>query len=167
MKTSSRHGPRRAFTLLEALVSLTVVAVVAAAVLPVVAGAGDALSSSHDVRTAATDATLAVERTIILLRDVPRSAQNPSELALAVGEMSRVRLADGTGVELSGSELRWRSSSGTSDLLASGVEAFEVRYLARPGLETTPVAASLFEVRVVVRGFELRSAVFARSRRPS
>lgn len=161
------NSHRRGFTLLEALVSLTVIAVVAAAVLPSMAGAGDSLESTRAVRAATVEANLALERTVALLRDVPRSVQSPADLAIAIGESSRVRLADGSGVERSGTDLFLRHPSGTLDLLASDVQVFEVRYLSRPGVETTPSDASLFEIRIVVRGFELRSAVFARSQRPS
>ena len=153
----------RAFTLLETVCSITVLAVVSASVLPVVNGAIDTHSQSVLTRRQADSAAYAMERSIRLLRDVPKGTSVGS-VGISSAALSSITFTDGRSLSLSGTNLSLTDGIRTS-VLCRSVSAFEITYLGENGTTntlSTPLSTRRFNVRLVVGNIEYRSSAFAR-----
>lgn len=157
---------RRAFTLLEALVAITIVGIISATVLPVINGVTGNVAHAGEVRRATDQAAYAMERAVRLLRDCPPGA-TPGTLGIAQAFTDRIIFTDNRGLELAGTQLLLFDGSGASDVLAEGVTGFTIGYLAPDGVTSTlgsPTTTHRLEVSMIVRGEELRCAAFPRVR---
>ncbi len=162
--TTVARRTRRGLTLLEVTLSMVIIAVIAAIVVPVTASLGDAYASAADTREAAEDAAYALDRVVRLLREAPESGV-PGQIGFARVESSAVEFTDNRAVELIDTDLVLTDASGVQGILCRQVAAFEIGYLAADGAtETaaTPEETRRFTVRLVARGVELRGAAFAR-----
>lgn len=155
----------RAFTLLEAVVTIVVLSIVAAVVLPVVNAAADAYGASSTAERAVDDSVYAMDRVTRLLREAPMGATYGQIGVTELGD-DRVVFSDGSGCRLQGDELQQRASDGSWDTLCDQVETFELDALTATGDDASsdPTQVQLFQVRLVRAGFELRSAAFCRAR---
>ncbi|CAG1008094.1 hypothetical protein PHYC_03518 [Phycisphaerales bacterium] len=165
-RRTRQHRLRRAATLVELIVSITVIAVVAGVSLPVIHGATDAYASAAEIRRAAERGAYAMEKTVRLLRDAPEGAA-PGTLGLSKAAASEVIFSDGRGLRLDGTTLRYVQPDGSEPVLCEDVEEFTVTYLAKDGatsMISTPQDTQRFHVTLKVRGFELRTCVMARLR---
>lgn len=160
------HRPNSAFTLVEALVAIVVIAVVAATVMPVISSATDAYTSATRTRQAASDTAFALDRCVALVRDIPPDPDNPAKLAVHTATATQLRLADGRGVRLDGATLLLRSAEGVEAPLLRGVEAFELTYLAQDGVAHAASPADTWRINIAVKasGFDLRTGAFIRVR---
>lgn len=157
----------RAMTLIEVVASIAVLGVIAAIIMPVIAGATDAYVQAAHTRRIAESAGYALERTVRLLRDTPPAAADPATLGLAAASSSSVRFADGRGIELSGTTLNLRAADGTTSPLCRNVQTFTLDYLAANGTTSTlatPAQTHCFNITLRVEEFELRAAAFPRVR---
>src|SRR3954462_12615994 len=102
---------RRAFTLLEATVTIVIISVIAAVLVPVIDSAGDAYANAAAVRRTAEKGAFAMERAIRLLRDVPPGAARGT-VDIAIANPAQIRFGDGRGLEISGTTLRLRDGTG-------------------------------------------------------
>jgi type II secretory pathway pseudopilin PulG len=159
----AQHRPdqpaRRAFTLLEAVLAITVLGVIGASVLPVVAGVSDNLRAASDTRRSAEHAAYGMERALRMLRDCPPGA-TAGTLGIDKGFPDLIAFTDGRSLELAGGELTYNG-----EVLCPNVDEFLVSYLAEDGvtdLSANPTTAARFEVRLVVGGLELHGAAFPR-----
>ncbi len=155
---------RRGLTLLEVTLSIVIVGVIAAIVVPVTASLGDAYASAADTREAAEDAGFALDRVVRLLREVPEGSAG-GQVGIVRADADAVEFTDNRGVELSGSDLVLTDEFGVQGVLCRQVTAFEIGYLAADGVtdcSATPEQTRRFTVRLVVRGVELRGVAFAR-----
>jgi prepilin-type N-terminal cleavage/methylation domain-containing protein len=155
---------RNAFTLLETTISVVIIAVIAAACLPVVNGMADNAVAAQRTRDAAEGAGYAMERAIRLIRDCPGT---PTSTGITSASASEVRFSDGRGLRLAGTDLMLRDTAGAEAVLARDVTAFELTYLASDGATSTlatPAQTDRIGVRIAVDGFELRCAAFPRVR---
>lgn len=156
---------RRAFTLLEAIVTIVVLSIVAAVVLPVVNAAADAYSASTAVERAVDDSVYAIDRVTRILREAPMGASYGQIGVVEFGD-DRVVFSDGSGCRVKGDELQQRSATGSWDTLCDQVEEFEVEALTAAGADASsdPTQVQVFHVRLVRAGFELRATAFCRAR---
>ena len=154
---------RTAVTLLETVCAITVLAVVSASVLPVISGAVDSHSQSVLTRRQADSAAYAMERTVRLLRDVPKGSATGT-VAIASAALSSITFVDGRSLSLSGGNLSFNNGTRTS-VLCRSVSTFEITYLGENGVTntlSTPTATRRFNIRLVVGNVEFRSSAFAR-----
>lgn len=158
---------RRAFTLLEGLLSIVIIAVIAALTLPVVTGATDNYAYAATARRSTEEVAFAMERAVRFLRDAPAGAA-ANTLDIASAAPTEVIFADGTSLLLRGDQLMLTADSNAGEgLLLNDVEAFEVRYLAQDGVTNcmgTPQSTHRFLVTVKAGGAELRCIAFPRVR---
>jgi type II secretory pathway pseudopilin PulG len=155
---------RRAVTLVEAVASIVVIAVVSAAVLPLVTGTSDSYASAATTRRAAERGAYAMERMIRLLRDAPPTTV-PGELGIAIATPTTLRYTDGRGLELTGDTLYLRDTDSSLSVLCREVDAMSIDYLGADGVTDTmsvPADTQRFNVTLRTAGFELRSAALAR-----
>ncbi|MBL8760317.1 MAG: prepilin-type N-terminal cleavage/methylation domain-containing protein [Phycisphaerae bacterium] len=161
------HAPRpsRAFTLVELTVTVVVMAIAGAMLIPVIHGAADAYGSSVATRQTCDRVAYAMERTLRLLRDVPLGSSDAS-VAITTAAADRVVFSDGRALELDSGTLVL-TDSGVEAPLCRNVDAFEITYLAEDGVTSTlstPAATQRFFVTLRSGGFELRGSAFARVR---
>jgi type II secretory pathway pseudopilin PulG len=155
---------RRAFTLLEATVSIVILAVIAGACLPVINAMADNALAAQRTRDSAEGAAFAMERAIRLIRDCPGG---PASTGIAIASPSQLQFTDGRGLRLDATDLLLRDASGTEAVLARDVGVFELGYLAADGVTDTqaaPTQTDRITLRIVVGDLELRCAAFPRVR---
>lgn len=158
-----RRKSRTGVTLLETVCAITVLAVISAAALPVVSGAVESHSQSVLTRRQADSAAYAMERTVRMLRDVPKGSVTGT-IAIASATVSSITFVDGRSLSLSGGNLTLNDGTRTS-VLCRSVTAFEITYLGENGTTNTlsiPTATRRFNIRMVVGNVEFRSSAFAR-----
>ena len=158
---------RRGMTLIEVTVAVTVLAVMAAVMLPVLHGSADAFGAASRSREAFGKAGFAMDRVLRMLREVPITESG--QLAISQATESMLEFADGSGVELVGTDLvlnSARAEAVETAVLCRAVERFELRWLDASGVVGAgPVGdAVTFEVSLAVSGVELRTAAFPRVR---
>jgi type II secretory pathway pseudopilin PulG len=161
-----RAGKRRAFTLVEATATIIIIASISAVIVPVIFSAGDAYANSASVRRTAEKGAYAMERVVRLLRDTPAGAARGT-VDITIANTSQVRFGDGRGVELTGTTLNLRDTSGTLSTLCDNVTTFTIAYLGNDGTTDTsaaPTTSQRFNITIVTGGFELRSSAMARVR---
>lgn len=154
-----------AFTLVETLVSIVVLGIVAATVLPIIFATADMYSGSTSARRASEQAAYAIDRVVRMLREAP-AGTSQGTIGVTSANASSIFFTDATGVSLNGTSLELRSAAGTG-VLCDNVSDFELTYLAQDGVTSvlaTPATAQRIHIRIVVSGFELRSTAFIRAR---
>jgi type II secretory pathway pseudopilin PulG len=164
IRSNSVRPRRTAFTLLETTISVVIIAVIAAACLPVVNGMADNALAAQRTRDAAEGAAFAMERAIRLIRDCPGG---PTSTGITIATASQVQFSDGRGLRLDGTDLLLRDTAGAEAVLARDVTVFELTFVAGDGVTSTlatPAQTDRIGVRVAVNGFELRCAAFPRVR---
>ncbi|HEX2837654.1 MAG TPA: prepilin-type N-terminal cleavage/methylation domain-containing protein [Phycisphaerales bacterium] len=163
----SSRPTRHAFTLLEGLLSIVIIAVIAAVTLPVVTGAADNYAYAAAARRSTEEVAFAMERAVRFLRDAPAGAA-ANTIDIASATPTEVVFADGTSLALEGDQLMLAAESGSGEgVLLDGVEEFEVRYLAQDGATdcaATPQSTHRFVITVKAGGAELRCVAFPRVR---
>ena len=150
-------------TLLETVCAITVLAVVSASVLPVISGAVESHTQSVLTRRQADSAAYAMERTVRLLRDIPKGSVTGT-VAIASATISSITFVDGRSLSLSSGNLSLNDGTRTS-VLCRSVTAFEITYLGENGTTNTlatPTTTRRFNIRMVVGNVEFRSSAFAR-----
>lgn len=156
---------RRAFTLVEVVVSITVLGVVAAVTLPLVGSVSSSYAAAADVRERTERVAFAVDRCVRLLREVPAGADSAS-ISVTAASSSSILLSDGRGLEVSGGTLLLRQGSSTFPLCRS-VTSFTISCLATDGVTSTlatPASTHVFRVSLTADGVTLAAAAFPRAR---
>lgn len=157
---------RRGMTLLEVTVSITVLGIIAAVVMPLMVGATDAYANAAHLRRVSEGGLYAMDRSVRLLRDCPAGTK-PGEVGISQAATGAVRFTDGRGLELSGTTLLLRAADGSQATLCEGVTLFELNYLNEDGVTSTlatPLKTQRFGVRIRTREYDLWSAAFVRER---
>ncbi len=165
MNLNRSISARRAFTLLEATISIVVLSVIAAACLPVINAMADNTVAAERTRHASESVAFAMERTVRLIRDCPSTALGG--VGISIATPTQIRLTDGRGVRLDGTNLLIEDSPTDSAVLARDVSTLQLTYLASDGLtnaSATPTLIDRVGIRIVVDTFELRCAAFPRVR---
>lgn len=157
---------RRGFTLIEALMVVTILGIIAAGTLPIMQGVATNAAASDRTRRTCEAGAYAMDRIARLLRDAP-AGTTTGTLAVTSAAPDTIGFADNRGLFIKGDQLWFRDQSGSEDVLITNVEAFEITYLAADGVtdtSATPQTTQRFVVRLVTGGLELRIAVFPRVR---
>lgn len=157
-------NPRGA-TLLELTVTVTVLAIIASALAPVVNAAVDSYGSARDARDAAESVSFGIDRCVRVLRETPEGASTGT-VGIAAASSQRVALTDGRVIELIAGELLL-TEGGISAPIAVGVDSFELRYLGEDGVTDTaasPGDTHSVQVSLSNGRLELRSVAFLRVR---
>ncbi len=164
---NSPSPSRRAFTLLEGVLSIMVIAIIAALTLPVVNGATDNYTQAAAARGATENVAFAMERAVRLLRDAP-AGLGPNTLGISTAATNEVIFSNNTSIGLKGSSLMLMTNGGAGEgVLLSNVETFELQYLGEDGTTSTlatPTSTQRFLVTIRAGGAELRCVVFPRVR---
>jgi prepilin-type N-terminal cleavage/methylation domain-containing protein len=163
---STRSTARRAFTLIEAIAAIVILSLISAIIVPVIFSAGDAYANSASTRRTAEKGAYAMERVVRLLRDTPASATR-GKVDVTIANPSQVRFGDGHGVELTGTTLSLRDTSGALSTLCDNVSNFTIAYIGNDGTSNTagtPANTQRYNITIVTDGFELRSSALARIR---
>jgi len=166
MSTHAGFNFARGATLVEMIVSITVLAVVASVALPVIHGATDAYAGASTARRTSERAAYAMERIIRLLRDTPAGTL-PGEVGIRAASAESVTLTDGRGVALDQGRLLQTDAAGEVGVLCEDVDRFEIAFVGDDGVTdvlTDPRSSQRFHIVLVVGGFELRTCVFPRVR---
>ena len=159
-----RRVSHAGFSLVEVVMTITVLAVVAGVTFPVMNAAGDVYSAASDARDASDSCAFAIDRVVRLVRECP-SGESAGEVGIATASAGEIAFTDGRSVRLDGDTLVYEDGEGLSSPLCRGVEAFELTYLGDDGeTDTSSSAEQTRRVGVMLRasGFELRSAAFIR-----
>ena len=158
---------RRAFSMLEMVVAVVVLAIVAAVLLPVINGATDAYASSASAREGSERLAYAMDRMARLLRDWP-AGDTGSTVASAKFDASGVIVfSDGRGLVLSGSDLLLLDTDGSTSVLCRDVTTFELGLLKSDGVSdaaSDPTLTQRVNITLGTKSAELRSTVFLRAR---
>ncbi len=155
----------RAFTLVELTVTVVVMGIVAALLLPVIHGAADVYGSSVGTRLTSERVAYAMERTLRLLRDVPLGAADAT-VGISTAAVDGVTFSDGRRLWLDGGTLML-TDSGVEAPLCREVQVFEIKYYSDDGRTSTissPGTTQRFTVTITSGNYELRGAAFARVR---
>lgn len=158
---------RCAFTLLEGLLSIVIIAVIAAVTLPVVSGAADNYADAAAARRSTENVAFAMERAVRFLRDAPGGA-TANTIGITSATPTEVVFSDGTSLSLAGDKLMLTDETGSGNgVLLHDVDEFELRYLAHDGVSdcsATPQSTHRFSITIKAGGAELRCIAFPRVR---
>lgn len=156
---------RRAFTLIEAVITTTVLGVLGAVTLPLISASTDLYAASSSVVRVVDDLSFALDRIVNILREAPPGIAEGTIDVDTISDSS-IAFADGTGCRLEGSTLVLLYADGSEGVVANGVDSFVIRPLAADGSSSMGAASTTqrFEIALSVGGLELRSIAFCRAR---
>lgn len=153
--------PRAAFTMLELVASLTLIAIIAGVLAPVLTSAGDELAATRRLRAASDDAFFALNAVTRLLREAPAGVT--TRLGLAQANATGLTFTDARGVRLNGQTLEILDDAGRAAPVARAVTEFRIDYLDDDGVTPAqPADAHRFHVTLTVNGMTLTGVVFPR-----
>jgi prepilin-type N-terminal cleavage/methylation domain-containing protein len=158
-----RHS--RAFSLLEVMVSVMILAAVAAILSPVVSSTGDVFIQTMRTRQTSERVGFALERLVRFVREIEPAEAGPT-VGITVAQSDRLVLANSSGIALAGTELLLTNKDGQSAVLCTDVESFELAYIGVDGAtETIATPGQTRTIRITIRadGYELRAVAFIRS----
>ncbi len=155
----------RAFTLLEAMLAVMILAIIAAVVSPIVASASDVYVQATLTRRTSERVGFAAERCIRFIREVPLGADLAS-VAIKTAKADQLILEDGSGIQFDGNDLALLDAKGNTAALCRNVQLFELQYLATDGVTSTiatPGQTRRINITLKAGGFSLTSSAFVRS----
>ncbi len=131
---------RRAFTLIEAVATITIIAIIAGASSRLILSGADGYAAAATRAELANAASAAMERLTLELREIPlRPATSPAEPYLDAVTASSIAWRGDAGIDLSGTTLRF-TADGVARTLATDVSAFSVQCYDQ---SNSPLATSL------------------------
>lgn len=152
-------------TLLEMTASITVLAIIAVAVLPVIASSADAYASAARTRRDTERVAFAAERCLRLLREAQAGAA-AGELDIAVASPDHVQFSDGRGFRLDGADLVLIMPGEPDAPICRDVDTLQIQYLGADGVtdtSVTPNATHRFHVAIGSGDVALSISAFARA----
>ncbi len=157
---------RRAFTLVECMCSITVIAVTAAIVMPVIDSAATSYVSATKARDVSEGTAYSMDRCVAVLRDTPPSTTS-GMMAISTATATSVQFTDKRGLSLVGTTLNLIGTDGALVPLLRNVTTFNLDYFDQDGktsVLSTPGKTWRFNITIVASGFELRGGAFIRAR---
>lgn len=122
-----RRRAGRGFTLVEAVATMTIIAIVAGVSSRLILSGADGYASAATRAELANSASAAMERIAAELREIPfRPSTSPVEPYLDSVAANSISWAGGTSLALSGTNLQL-TVGGTARTLAANVSAFSIR----------------------------------------
>lgn len=159
---TGRH--RRGMTMVEVICAIVVIGIVAAVVLPVIAGATDAYAGATASRDAMESVAYGLDRSVRLLRDAPPGA-TAGTVGIASAGVSAVTFSDGRGLELDGSTLLLVTGPNDKAPLCRKVTLFTLDYIGRDGVTSViaaPGQTHRINIRLAAAGADLATSAFPR-----
>jgi prepilin-type N-terminal cleavage/methylation domain-containing protein len=166
-RVSTASSARRGFTLVEVMVTVTVLAIIGSVTLPILHGATVNYGEMRRAQRASGHLVYAIDRVVRVLRELD---EDPETGALALESLSptAIRATEGPVIELQSGLLTMTEPGGAARAICDHIELFEVRYLDDAGAQTNdPAAVHVVEVSVVRDGFTLTTRAFPRIRAAS
>jgi len=163
MRTKNRPD-RAAFTLLELVTAMTIMAIIGAVVMPVIVSASDTYAASREARASTERVLHALDRFARLVRRAPW-AEDDSGLGVGVAQGERLEFEDGTGMRLDADTLVILDESGVAHALCTRIDAIEFLYLDAHGDAMDPVVPERIHrigVRITSGGFTLSAYAMPR-----
>lgn len=154
----------RGFTLIELITAITVLAIIAAVLLPVLDGAADGYTSAATLRESSERAGYAMDRCLQMLREAPAGTA-AGTLDIATAQPSTIIFGDGHGIELTNGELYLRDSASSTSVLCRNVSSFTLSYIGADGISNTassPTTTHRFYVSITASGVSLSGGAFPR-----
>ncbi|MFG0245829.1 MAG: prepilin-type N-terminal cleavage/methylation domain-containing protein [Phycisphaerales bacterium JB052] len=155
---------RKAFTLLELLVTVLLMGIISAVLLPVISSASEAYSTTRDVRARSEHIAHALDRVARVIRQAPIGTDDEG-LGVVNASVSTFELSDGTGFELNGSSVEILVPGQPNAILCEDVDDLVIQYIAEDGITNTladPVNAH--RVVVTITSGDLSMSVVAHPR---
>jgi len=156
----------RGLTILELMASITIMGVIAVAIMPVIASAADAYASATQTRQETERIAFALDRCVRVLREA--TGTDPiGSLDIAGAASDRIVFADGRGLALSGTDLVYLETGQADAPLCRDVTVFQIDYLASDGVTDTlgtPGDTQRFNITLTSSGMTLTGSAFARAR---
>ena len=123
---------RRGVTLLELMASIVVMSIIASVIMPVIMSATDAYASARLLRSSTESLAYASDQLQRAVRKAPSGADG-TQIGISTGTATRVLFLDGTGFELSGSDLNLLVPGGDPVPVCRDVGQFSIRYIGADG----------------------------------
>lgn len=134
---------RRGFTLVEAIATMTILAVVSVGASRIIFAAVDAYAADATRAELTMDLSAAFERMTAELRSIPSRGGQPGTPWIDTVSASSIEYGDGASIELSGTDLVLTTGDGAPRRLLSGVSAFTLVCLDESGQPLTlPLAGT-------------------------
>lgn len=163
--SSPPRTTRRAFSLLEALLAVMILAIVAAIVSPVCNSVTDVYVASLRVRRASERVGFAAERCVRFIREIGPKADS-SGVAIQALTAQSLTLSSGAAITVRDDQLLLTDTTGVSSVLCSSLQTFTLTPLASDGTTSTlatPGATRRINIAIKAGDFELRTAATIRS----
>lgn len=158
---------RPAMTLLEVMVSVVLLSIAGAAVLPVMDASARLYAESAGTRGETGRLRYAMDRVVRVLREAP-AGEAAGSIGLSRFEASWIEFEDGAGLALEEGVLRIRHPDLGEGVLLTGVGGFSIVALDEDGArelrDADAARADRFLVTLSTRHAELRTVVFPRVR---
>ncbi len=155
----------RAFTLIELIATMVVLAVVASVAAPIMVASSDAYADAANQREAAERVAAALDRVVRVVREAPATAPGETTPDIVEATTTSLEFAGGVRLELSGSTLLLTTATEAQSPLCQGVSAFALEFLAADGVTDSsgaPTSTQRVNVRLTSGGVEARTSVFLR-----
>lgn len=161
---SFRPVSRRAFTLVEVMVTVTVLSILGSVTLPLLHGATVNYAEMRRAQRASGHLVYAIDRVVRTVRELNEDADTG---AIALDDLSptSIRATAGPVIQLQGGLLTLTEAGGSAQTICVDVERFEVRYFDAQGTDTTDAGAvHVIEILIERDGFVLTTRAFPRVR---
>lgn len=165
-----KHKPlRRAFTLIELIAAIVVFSLVSMVFAGIMLESAEAYASASEARERGERASLAMDRIVRLIREIPENEAAPGTPDITDASATALELGNGAAVRLSGSTLILIVPDAPAPaVLCTEVSAFELTYLGADGMELalgagdTTADIHRINVRLACGQIELRTSAFLR-----
>ena len=134
--TQATCPSRRAFTLLELLLTVLILGVISAVLLPVISSASEHYTTTREIRNRTEHVAQALDRIARIVRQAPIGASD-SGLGVNDASVTSIAFSDGTGFLLNGKRIEMRVPGAPNALLCEDVDDLVIGYLASDGRTST------------------------------
>lgn len=131
-----RTTHRRGVSLVELMVTVTVLGIIGASTLPVILGVSQSYAESTRSRAAIERNAFAIDRVTRWVREIPEGA-TAGTVAIASADASSIRLTDGRQIDLAGGQLIEIDPTGSSSVLIENVTEFTLSLRGEDGVTDT------------------------------
>jgi prepilin-type N-terminal cleavage/methylation domain-containing protein len=156
----------RGVTLVELMVTVTVLGIIGAATLPVIMGVSQSYAESTRSRAAIERNAFAIDRITRWVREIPEGT-TPGTVAIAAADASSIRLSDGRQIDLASGQLIEIDPTGGSSVLLENVTDFTLTLRGEDGATSTmgtPTQTQRIGFTLTSDGATLSAIAFIRAR---
>ncbi len=121
------------FSLLEMIVSMVIMSIIVAVVMPTIVTSTDVYTISRDTRSDTDRVLYALEHSARFVREMPFMADE-SGLSIQTASTTQLLLTDGSGIQLNGSELEILKPGGIPSVLCVDVDRIKLSYYNSAGV---------------------------------